>query len=173
MKKVSVIIPCYNAVKWLPKCFMSLVGQSIGIDNLELIFVNDASTDDGQTWNMLNEIEKAYPESIIIIDLPHNRRQGGARNEGLKYASGEYIAFVDADDWVEPEFCAFFYDNFKNNPDVQIISSAAYINKNNEEIENPFWNGEKKYFTGKEKEEMAICSLHFNCDTCSFTCRFI
>ena len=81
MKKVSVIIPCYNAVKWLPKCFMSLVGQSIGIDNLELIFVNDASTDDGQTWNMLNEIEKAYPESIIIIDLPHNRRQGGARNE--------------------------------------------------------------------------------------------
>ena len=85
MKKVSVIIPCYNAVKWLPKCFMSLVGQSIGIDNLELIFVNDASTDDGQTWNMLNEIEKAYPESIIIIDLPHNRRQGGARNEGYNY----------------------------------------------------------------------------------------
>ena len=43
MKKVSVIIPCFNAVKWLPKCFVSLVGQSIGIDNLELIFVNDAS----------------------------------------------------------------------------------------------------------------------------------
>ena len=159
MKKVSVIIPCFNAVKWLPKCFVSLVGQSIGIDNLELIFVNDASKDDGQTWNMLNEIEKAYPDSIIIIDLPHNRRQGGARNEGLKYASGEYIAFVDADDWVEPEFCAFFYDNFKNNPDVQIISSAAYINKNDEEIENPFWNGEKKYFTGKEKEEMELQAI--------------
>ena len=113
MKKVSVIIPCYNAVKWLPKCFMSLVGQSIGIDNLELIFVNDASTDDGQTWNMLNEIEKAYPESIIIIDLPHNRRQGGARNEGLKYASGEYIAFVDADDWVEAELFEKTYSRAK------------------------------------------------------------
>lgn len=101
MKKISVIIPCYNSVKWLPKCFMSLVEQSIGIDNLELIFVNDASTDDGQTWDMLKEMEKAYPESIIIIDLPYNRRQGGARNEGLKYASGEYIAFVDSDDWIE------------------------------------------------------------------------
>ena len=76
MKKISVI-PCYNSVKWLPKCFMSLVEQSIGIDNLELIFVNDASTDDGQTWDMLKEMEKAYPESIIIIDLPYNRRQGG------------------------------------------------------------------------------------------------
>ena len=101
MKKISVIVPCYNSVKWLPKCFMSLVEQSIGIDNLELIFVNDASTDDGQTWDMLKEMEKAYPESIIIIDLPYNRRQGGARNEGLKYASGEYIAFVDSDDWIE------------------------------------------------------------------------
>ena len=68
MKKISVIIPCYNSVKWLPKCFMSLVEQSIGIDNLELIFVNDASTDDGQTWDMLKEMEKAYPESIIIIE---------------------------------------------------------------------------------------------------------
>lgn len=99
---------------------MSLVGQSIGIDNLELIFVNDASTDDGQTWNMLNEIEKAYPESIIIIDLPHNRRQGGARNEGLKYASGEYIAFVDADDWVEAELFEKTYSRAKEK-DADIV----------------------------------------------------
>ena len=71
MKKVSVIIPCFNAVKWLPKCFVSLVGQSIGIDNLELIFVNDASKDDGQTRNMLNEIEKAYPDlSLIHLSEP-------------------------------------------------------------------------------------------------------
>ena len=92
MKKVSVIIPCYNAVKWLPKCFVSLAEQTIGIDNLELIFVNDASTDEGATWAMLSELERAYPESIMIIDLPQNRRQGGARNEALKYASGEYVA---------------------------------------------------------------------------------
>lgn len=101
MKKISVIIPCFNVTKWLPKCFLSLVNQTIGVENLELIFINDASTDNGETWNMLVELEKAYPESIIIIDLPENRRQGGARNEGLKYASGEYISFVDADDWVD------------------------------------------------------------------------
>lgn len=100
-KKISVIIPCYNVTKYLPKCFLSLVRQTIGIDALELIFVNDASTDDGATWEMLLEFERAYPESIAIIDLPENRRQGGARNEGMKYATGEYLAFVDADDWVE------------------------------------------------------------------------
>lgn len=103
MKKVSVIIPCFNAAKWLPKCFLSLAEQTIGIDNLELIFVNDASTDNGETWELLMEMERAYPEDVLIIDLPENRRQGGARNEGLKYATGEYISFVDADDWVEPD----------------------------------------------------------------------
>lgn len=109
MKKISIIIPCFNAVKWLPKCFVSLAGQTVGMDNLELIFVNDASTDEGATWAMLSELERAYPESIMIIDLPQNRRQGGARNEALKYASGEYVAFVDADDWICDTLCEKAY----------------------------------------------------------------
>ena len=48
-KKISIIIPCYNVVQWLPQCFLSLAKQTIGIEYLELIFVNDASTDNGQT----------------------------------------------------------------------------------------------------------------------------
>ena len=60
MKKVSVIIPCFNATKYLPKCFMSLVQQTIGIDQIELIFVDDASTDEDAAWNMLQEFERAY-----------------------------------------------------------------------------------------------------------------
>ena len=100
MKKISVIIPCFNATKYLPKCFMSLVQQTIGIDQIELIFVDDASTDEDATWNMLQEFERAYPESIKILKLEENMRQGGARNVALQYATGEYIAFVDADDFV-------------------------------------------------------------------------
>jgi len=101
LKKISVIIPCFNVAKYLPQCFLSLAQQTIGIDNMELIFINDASTDDGKTWGLLTEIEQGYPENVLIIDLPENRRQGGARNEGLRYATGEYISFVDADDWLE------------------------------------------------------------------------
>lgn len=109
MKKVSVIIPCYNAVKWLPKCFLSLISQTIGISDLELIFVDDASDDDGATWNMLQEFENAYPEHIIILHLEENMRQGGARNIALPYASAEYIAFVDADDFVAENFLEKVY----------------------------------------------------------------
>lgn len=112
-KKISVIIPCFNATKWLPKCFLSLAQQTIGIESLELIFVNDASTDDGATWEMLLEFERAYPQSIAVIDLPENRRQGGARNEGIKYATGEYLAFVDADDWAEPDMMEKAYYHAK------------------------------------------------------------
>lgn len=120
MKKVSVIIPCYNAVRWLPQCFLSLAQQTIGIDSLELIFVNDASTDEGATWGLLTEFERAYPESVLIIDLPQNRRQGGARNEALQYASGEYLAFVDADDWVDVTLFEKVYCCAKEN-DADIV----------------------------------------------------
>lgn len=103
-KKISVIIPCFNATQWLPKCFLSLFKQTIGIENIELIFVDDASTDNNKTWEMLTDIERAFPESIIILKLEKNLRQGGARNIALKYASGEYIAFVDADDFVSTNY---------------------------------------------------------------------
>lgn len=101
MIKVSVVIPCHNAARYLPQCFLSLAEQTIGIENIELIFVDDASDDDGKTWKMLREFEQAYSENVIIIHLEDNMRQGGARNAGIAYASGEYLAFVDADDFVD------------------------------------------------------------------------
>lgn len=126
MKKVSVIIPCFNAVKWLPKCFLSLVEQSIGIDPLELIFVDDASTDDGQTWKMLQEFENAFPQSIVIIHLSQNMRQGGARNIGMSYATGKYIAFVDADDFVRKDFLEKVYQKAVDT-DADIVQFGYYI----------------------------------------------
>lgn len=109
MKKVSVIIPCFNATKWLPKCFLSLAKQTIGIEEIELIFVDDASTDEGKTWALLQEFERAYPQSVIIVHLEENMRQGGARNVGIQYAGGEYLAFVDADDFVAEEWLEQVY----------------------------------------------------------------
>ena len=110
MKRVSVIIPCHNAVQWLPKCFLSLVNQSMGMNDIELIFVDDASEDAGRTWEMLQDFERAYPEGIMAIQLAENMRQGGARNVALTYATGEYIAFVDADDFVREDFLKKAYE---------------------------------------------------------------
>lgn len=111
MKKISIIIPCYNAEKYIIQCFSSIKNQTIGMDSLEVIFVNDASAD--STGVILEEIKQQYPESVKVIHLPENRKQGGARNEGLSYATGEYVAFLDADDWVDVSMYQKLYETAK------------------------------------------------------------
>lgn len=100
-KMISVIIPCYNVENYITECIESLIHQTIGIANLELIFVDDCSSDG--TANILKRYEQIYPESIILINLDKNGKQGAARNIGISYASGEYISFVDSDDYIHPE----------------------------------------------------------------------
>lgn len=99
MKKISIIIPCYNAADYITQCILSLTQQTIGVDALEIIVVNDASTDN--TLECLLALEKQFPLSIMVINCEKNGRQGTARNIGLSYASADYVSFVDADDWVE------------------------------------------------------------------------
>lgn len=108
MPLISIIIPCYNAQPYLFRCYESLQNQTIGLQNLELIFVDDASND--ETWNLLKQIEYDHPENIIAIHSDENMRQGGARNLGLSYATGDYIGFVDSDDWVEPDMYEKMYE---------------------------------------------------------------
>nr|MBQ8252757.1 glycosyltransferase family 2 protein [Lachnospiraceae bacterium] len=107
MAKISIIIPCHNVENYIMRCFESLRNQTIGLDQLELLFIDDASTD--RTWDILSEIEQLAPDSVGIIHLGKNIRQGGARNVGLSYASCEYVGFVDADDWVEPDMYECLY----------------------------------------------------------------
>lgn len=100
-EKISIIVPCYNAEHYIDRCLFSLVNQTIDLDKLEIICVNDASTD--RTWEKLCGWERRYPENILLVDCEKNGKLGRARNIGLNYASGDYIAFLDADDWMEPD----------------------------------------------------------------------
>lgn len=101
MKKISIIIPCYNVEKEIDRCVESLVHQTMPLSEMELIFVDDASAD--TTLEKLTAWEKRYPESIMVIHCEENGKQGTARNIGMQYATGKYIGFVDSDDYVEPE----------------------------------------------------------------------
>lgn len=95
MKKLSVIIPCYNAAKYIEKCIKSLIIQPY--DDLEFIFVNDASTD-----NTLSIIRK-YAENdrrFIVINKTKNSGVSAARNDALRIATGEYCLLLDSDDWI-------------------------------------------------------------------------
>lgn len=106
-KLISIIIPCYNVEQYVDRCFNSLLNQTIGIEHLEIIFVDDCSTD--ATWEQLVALEASCPDSVIIVHCDENGRQGKARNIGLSYASAPYIGFVDADDWVEPDMYEKLY----------------------------------------------------------------
>lgn len=100
--RLSVIVPVYNmaAEGKLNFCMDSLVNQTVG--DYEIIAVDDASTDN--SLEILKEYERNHPDKVRVITYPVNRRQGGAKNEGLRAASGDWIGFIDSDDWVVPEY---------------------------------------------------------------------
>lgn len=100
MKKISVIVPCHNVAKYLERCMERIINQSIGMEEIELILIDDASTDNGATLQVLMDYERRFPDTVMLIPLEQNMRQGGARNIGISYAGGEYLMFCDADDWL-------------------------------------------------------------------------
>lgn len=105
MLKVSVIVPVYNVEKYLEKCLESLVTQTLS--DIEIITVDDGSTDDSKKI-IENYIEK-YPEKIRYY-YKENEGLSSARNYGIPYAHGEYIAFLDSDDYIEPTMYEEMYN---------------------------------------------------------------
>lgn len=94
---------------YVERCIQSILHQTIGLDKMEILLVNDASTD--HTLDILKNYEKQYPQNIHVIDLEQNAGLSHARNVGIKHASTEYIAFVDSDDWIQQEMYEDLYVN--------------------------------------------------------------
>lgn len=105
--KVSVCIPVYNSEAYLEECIQSLIKQNL--EEMELIFVNDGSTD--KSSEILNEY-KEKSKDIKIVNQ-ENEGLGGARNAAMNIAQGEYIGFVDSDDFVETTMFKKLYENAK------------------------------------------------------------
>ena len=94
--QVSVIIPVYNAEKNLKNTVQSVINQSIGFENIELILVDDASTDDSK--NIIKSLSKEYNNIIHYYSKKNHGAPGFGRNTGLKLATSNYIMFLDNDD---------------------------------------------------------------------------
>jgi len=135
MKKISVIVPCYNAADYLGKCIEQLLCQTIGIDHIEIILVDDASTDEGATKKMIQKYEQQFPDTVKAVFLTQNMRQGGARNVGIAYAEGEYITFCDADDWLLKETLEHSYHAAKEHG-ADIVSFARKCVSTRDNFEN-------------------------------------
>ena len=115
MLQISVIVPIYNAEPYLAKCIESLINQEHTA--LQIILVNDGSTDKSL------EIAEQYTKQDSRIELyshPANQGQSAARNTGLQYAVGEFISFVDADDYVDTDFYTYMLQHIGNLNCVQI-----------------------------------------------------
>ena len=124
--KISVIIPVYNVEKYLPACLDSIVSQTLG--DIEILCVNDGSTDSSR--QILEEYQK-NDKRICIFDK-ENGGQGSARNYGLKSAGGEYVIFVDSDDWLEKDALEKIYRKIKNDDsDILLFNANIHHQKNN------------------------------------------
>jgi len=101
--KISVVVPVYNTEKYIEKCLHSLVNQTL--KDIEIIIVNDGCTDN--SISIVKEISSN--DSRIKIINQTNQKQGAARNNGMREAKGEYIGFVDSDDWVDLDYYEKLY----------------------------------------------------------------
>ena len=114
--KVSAIVPVYNAERYIMECAESLVRQTLA--EIEIIFVNDASTDESE--KLLEKYVENYSDKVKLVSLERNSKQGAARNIGVKQSNGEYIMFVDSDDYLDTDACKAMYEKAVNN-DADIV----------------------------------------------------
>lgn len=113
MPKISVVIPAYNAMHYLPTTMKSLLNQTF--DDFEVIVVNDGSSDETEQW--VSQIEN--PKVKLISQ--QNKGLAGARNTGIAYAQGDYIAFLDADDIWEPTMLAKQVTVLEDNLEIGLV----------------------------------------------------
>ena len=102
--KLSIVVPVYNmaADGKLEYCLDSLVSQTLESGSFEIIAVDDCSTDN--SFEILKHYQDRYPDRFIAIHSERNLHQGGAKNIGLAVAKGEWLGFIDADDWITPDY---------------------------------------------------------------------
>ena len=118
MIKVSVIVPVFNTEKYLEKCLNSLINQTL--QDIEIICVNDGSTD--KSADIIKKFTNK--DSRFKLINQENKKQGAARNAGMKIAKGEYIGFVDSDDWVDLEYYEKLYNAAKKyNADMALATN--------------------------------------------------
>lgn len=142
MIKVSIIVPVFNCEQYLKKCFDSISQQTL--KEFECLVIDDGSIDSS------GAICESYATKDIRFKVFHQKNKGvsAARNLGISLAKGEYIGFVDSDDWIEPGMYEFLYKNAKNN-NVDISICGCF----------PFNSGKNRY---KFSFSEAICKMFFN-----------
>ena len=156
MAKVSVIIPVYNVEKYVKKCIESVLSQTI--QDIEIIVVNDGATD--RSRRLIAEIDD---ERIIIIDK-ENGGLSSARNVGLEVAKGKYLAFIDSDDWVAPDYIEKMYRICEEYDCDMVQCSYTDVYGEEEHYSDDTQGGVPAFYTGKEFSYAMYTLLSWKCN---------
>jgi len=137
---ISIVIPVYNAQECLSRCLDSILNQSF--KNFEIILVNDASTDNSQ--QIIDDYKEKYPKQIKSF-IKDNGGPGETRNFGIKNAIGKYLAFADADDFLEPNYFEVVLKAIeKHEPDLILLAYQRVYNRRQSILEKLYpyssWN---------------------------------
>lgn len=154
MTKLSIIVPVYNVEKYLPKCLESLIKQTL--KDIEIICINDGSMDNSLA------ILKEFASKDSRIKIIDNQHQGVAktRNTGIEQSTGEYIGFVDSDDYIDIDFFEKLYNSAtKSNSDIAIASILKHKNFFN--IYNAKYTKEETAITIQDKIKLCEDKKHF------------
>ncbi|MGI6010624.1 MAG: bifunctional glycosyltransferase/CDP-glycerol:glycerophosphate glycerophosphotransferase [Ruminococcus sp.] len=145
MCKVSIIVPVYNVERYLRNCMESLVNQTL--DDIEIIAVNDGSPDNSLA--ILEEYEQQYKEKVKVFSI-ENHGVSYARNYGADHASGEYLLFVDSDDYIKSDMCEILYNKAKKDQNDVVLCGKMDI------YESKVGNQEERFY------EMTTSSQNFS-----------
>lgn len=146
-KKFTIVIPAYNAERYIGRCLDSLLNQDLPADEYEILVVNDGSTDG--TWNVVQGYVRKT--SNIRAFSTENRGVSEARNYACSQAVGKYFTFVDADDWVKENTLALLYEKMeKDELDLLVVDFRYW----DDEGELP----KKLHYTDRCGSQMAVCS---------------
>lgn len=151
----SIIIPCYNSEAYLQKLFNCLKSQTYGMEKLEIICVDDGSTDG--TFKHLQAYSESYPNVHVITQA--NAGVSTARNVGIQAATGQWIVFIDADDWVSPNFFSELASAITKYPNVLVHFTACATHHESTGREKLMRNSAPQTVVATDKEGVQLFDL--------------
>ena len=143
---ISVIVPLYNTEKYIRQCLLSIINQDYG--NIEIVVINDGSTDN--SLQIVQELANNYHDSLHVYTT-QNSGVSAARNLGIKMSHGEYILFVDADDYLDKDCISYCYDLILNNQsDMAIIPMPNKFHESSSKIVKKSYSFPTDVISGEE-----------------------
>ena len=145
MSQISIIVPVYNVEKYLSRCIDSILNQTF--DDFELILIDDGSPD--HSGAICDDYAKK--DNRILVIHKENGGLSDARNAGINIASGEYIMFVDSDDYISKDMCEILYQRIIKDKSDMALCSVRGVNEEGEEIEKGTFIVDDRLLEEKDK----------------------